>query len=315
MSDYRFPRNYSDRVLKVLFGRNNRRCAFPGCLEHIVKPGEAGDEDMVFAQIAHIYSRASDGPRPHPGNPTVEEINGFDNLLLVCMNHHYEIDQRHGTYTVEKLRTMKAHQIGKFRASSDLTFPKADQCFRSLGNEYSLVTITGTVIEMCEPVFHSETGKGWDSTATVTHKRQSLWFQPDNGPIQMETLRDSDTPAREGDYVSLVKLIDAKYGSRHCIALANHDHATYFKFTRTSDFLSFVSSPLAFRLRWGGAGICTGLAMLAILVLNLRSGFVPTDVVPFMIFLPMSFFLFLLAKVHALRWRATKALDRCIWVS
>src|SRR6185312_6994801 len=84
-------RSYSQRTLKILFGRCGNRCAEPSCTNPIIKPGTEESPDLVVGQIAHIYAVADSGPR---GKPTLsmEERNSPNNLILLCPTHHVIVD-------------------------------------------------------------------------------------------------------------------------------------------------------------------------------------------------------------------------------
>lgn len=58
---------------------------------------------------AHIYSFSPDGPRGHDGIDA-QEINGAENLILVCHECHQEIDRHRdgGRYTPARLKEMKS---------------------------------------------------------------------------------------------------------------------------------------------------------------------------------------------------------------
>jgi hypothetical protein len=62
---------------------------------------------VVTGQIAHIISESPDGPR---GTEFLSdgEHNRHSNLIYLCPQHHKQIDDQPGLYTVERLRQMKA---------------------------------------------------------------------------------------------------------------------------------------------------------------------------------------------------------------
>jgi hypothetical protein len=88
-------------TVKQLFAVSGNQCAFPGCTAPLVTNG------VVTAEICHIEAQNSMGPRYNP-KQSDKERHGFDNLILMCGDHHKVIDTDAEKYTVEKLVEMKA---------------------------------------------------------------------------------------------------------------------------------------------------------------------------------------------------------------
>lgn len=70
-------------VLKKLFALSRNHCAFPSCEETLAKPEWHG----VQCEVAHIYGR-SPGSARYIG----EADDSFENLILLCPNHHNLVD-------------------------------------------------------------------------------------------------------------------------------------------------------------------------------------------------------------------------------
>lgn len=64
------------------------------------------DREVVVGEIAHIVAQSKGGPRAEISVPG-GNIDGFDNLILLCHEHHELVDQQPNTYPVEKLRQFK----------------------------------------------------------------------------------------------------------------------------------------------------------------------------------------------------------------
>lgn len=92
---------------KILQIRSGNMCAFPGCTEPMVRKSTFGIREKLIGEIAHIVSDTPDGPRGKHNLPSGEH-NKHPNLMMMCPNHHTEIDTHEETYTVEMLRQMKA---------------------------------------------------------------------------------------------------------------------------------------------------------------------------------------------------------------
>lgn len=93
-------------TIKILFAGASR-CAFPLCEAPLVFRDRG--LDTVNADIAHIRSKSSRGPRHQAafdGN-----LDGPENLLLLCGIHHRPIDRHESAYTVEELLRWKSAQL------------------------------------------------------------------------------------------------------------------------------------------------------------------------------------------------------------
>lgn len=96
---------------RKLFVRSGNRCAFPECRRLLTADGSPPDRAVVLGEMAHIVAERIHGPR---GNSPMllAERNRTENLILLCNNHHQIVDSQPHTYTVERLRAMKAaHEV------------------------------------------------------------------------------------------------------------------------------------------------------------------------------------------------------------
>lgn len=67
------------------------------------------DRHAVIGDVAHIVASSPDGPRGR-GGPR-DDIDGYDNLILLCKNDHKIVDDQPDAYTVERLRAQRrAHE-------------------------------------------------------------------------------------------------------------------------------------------------------------------------------------------------------------
>lgn len=93
---------------RKLLQRSGNVCAFPDCRLLLTAEGTADDPVVVLGEIAHIVAESPDGPRGD--SPlTRDERNLYQNLILLCNQHHQLIDSEGAlaTYTVERLTAMK----------------------------------------------------------------------------------------------------------------------------------------------------------------------------------------------------------------
>jgi hypothetical protein len=62
--------------------------------------------ETIVGEICHIKAKSKEGPR-HGRSQTPEERHDYDNLILMCGNHHTVIDDDPDAYTVDRLFRMK----------------------------------------------------------------------------------------------------------------------------------------------------------------------------------------------------------------
>jgi len=96
----------SPRTKQILWGKAGAMCAFPNCKKLLVRDSTDNDREVLIGEIAHIVAQNEEGPRRDnevPGG----EIDGYDNLILVCHEHHEIVDQQVNTYPVERLVQFK----------------------------------------------------------------------------------------------------------------------------------------------------------------------------------------------------------------
>jgi hypothetical protein len=94
----------SERTIKQLFALSSNRCAFPECQTPIIDASRG----TIMAEVCHIRSRRPRGPR-YDNTQTKEQRNSFDNLVIMCRNHHKVIDgpENLDEFTVERLEQIK----------------------------------------------------------------------------------------------------------------------------------------------------------------------------------------------------------------
>lgn len=91
---------------RKLHQRSGNRCAFTGCQRILTEDETSEDPLIALRQIAHIVAQKQSGPRGD--SPlTGEERDSYENLILLCNDHHYIVDSQPHTYTVERLLGMK----------------------------------------------------------------------------------------------------------------------------------------------------------------------------------------------------------------
>lgn len=124
----RYPAEPSLPTVKTLFGLSNNVCSFrdpesnhPACEQKLVDPLWK----QVNAVVCHIRAASPGGPRYDP-TMTDEERANFDNLLLLCPNHHRLVDNLEPErYSVELLHKMKSDSMISADWASDALLDRA----------------------------------------------------------------------------------------------------------------------------------------------------------------------------------------------
>ena len=90
----------SNSAIKRLFAMSHNLCAFPSCRESLV------DGETVVGDVCHVKGDRPGSARYDAGQSDAER-HGYDNLILMCCNHHRVIDKEQAKYPVEELLKMK----------------------------------------------------------------------------------------------------------------------------------------------------------------------------------------------------------------
>lgn len=95
---------------KTLWTRAHNECAFPTCIQELTLDGEDSDSGVakviLIGEEAHIRAQSAGGPRY---DASYADVDGYENLMLMCPTHHSMIDANDGKgYPVKALLKMKA---------------------------------------------------------------------------------------------------------------------------------------------------------------------------------------------------------------
>lgn len=99
-------RRYSERTLKLLWGRAAGRCAVPNCRIFLYEEETRYDPAVPIGDIAHMAAASDSGPRAQPTIPTTDR-DDYDNLILLCKICHARIDGQKNTYSIEYIQNLK----------------------------------------------------------------------------------------------------------------------------------------------------------------------------------------------------------------
>jgi hypothetical protein len=99
----------SQRDLKLLWGRAANRCAM--CRLELSQGGGLGATSYTLGEQAHIVGEKPGAARGI-SQLLQDERDGYHNLILLCPNHHTEIDKDVASWPIERLHKQKIeHEI------------------------------------------------------------------------------------------------------------------------------------------------------------------------------------------------------------
>lgn len=110
------PRRYSERTLKILWGRAAGKCAVPDCRIDLVVDATGHDPIVVIGDIAHIEASSDRGPRANR-KLLAKERDNYDNLILLCKNCHFRFDAQKKANTVLTIKQLRAEHEAWVRVS------------------------------------------------------------------------------------------------------------------------------------------------------------------------------------------------------
>ena len=119
-------RDPSTTTITKLILASAAKCAFPGCNQQLI------ENDQLIGQICHIEAASSGGQRYNP-NQSDEERRSYNNLILLCANHH-KITDDESEYTVEKLKSMKKMHEDQVEDEPTIDLVKLDHVIGNLMN-------------------------------------------------------------------------------------------------------------------------------------------------------------------------------------
>ncbi|OJV39389.1 MAG: hypothetical protein BGO25_00910 [Acidobacteriales bacterium 59-55] len=91
---------------KLIWMYSAGQCSFLGCPIRTERPETPEDPAVIIGEVAHIHAYEDDGPRALL-TLTLSERNSYPNLMLMCPNHHTEIDKQPATFTAKILKKWK----------------------------------------------------------------------------------------------------------------------------------------------------------------------------------------------------------------
>lgn len=98
-----------EKDIKILWGRSGNRCAY--CRVQLTQNSTSGGSAFSLGEQAHIVGDKEGSPRGQ--SPlTSDERDSYHNRILLCPNHHTEIDKSELDWPVERLHLLKSkHEL------------------------------------------------------------------------------------------------------------------------------------------------------------------------------------------------------------
>lgn len=184
----------TDKVRKMLWGRSGNHCAV--CKHELVVAATPTDDESVIGEECHIISPRPHGPR-YDSMLSKEQVDLYDNLILLCRVHHKMVDDQHETYTTTSLRAMKAkHEKWVSEKLSANAEPKPIRVRRIKGKTPAYLTritsgkeILGIVSGACASSFDHDELESEEDAELVGSFLQTIqdWgdIGPELGPSEM----------------------------------------------------------------------------------------------------------------------------------
>ena len=103
-------RQYKRSTLRRLDTLSGNECAHPNCTKKLI----AEDGISIISKICHISAASKEGPRFDKNMSDVER-RGFNNLILLCDEHHVIIDNKENEseFPVSLLKKWKSNHEKK----------------------------------------------------------------------------------------------------------------------------------------------------------------------------------------------------------
>ena len=138
-------RDYKPSTIKRLFALSNNQCYEPSCTKKLISKN---DDKIILAKISHIESAGENGPRCND-NITDDERRDFNNLILLCDEHHLTIDNKENEsiYPVELLQQWKYNHENKTLSASKIKLTKLPSNDLFIGREDELKKIHNNLIK------------------------------------------------------------------------------------------------------------------------------------------------------------------------
>lgn len=149
----------NQKDIKLLWGRSGNRCSI--CKVELTQDKAAVTSAFTLGEQAHIVGEKTNAARG-TSSLTLDQRNGYHNLILLCPNHHTEIDKNEDDWPVEKLHLIKSeHELWVNETLSQTL----DQF--QIAKQVSVTSIIDAAVKYCR----LDNWQAWTSFALSTDPR------------------------------------------------------------------------------------------------------------------------------------------------
>jgi len=141
-------------TIRGLFARSGNQCAFPGCIHPLVN-----EKQKFIGQVCHIEAAMPDGERYNP-KQTDEERRSYENLLILCYQHHIETDEV-DEFPIELMKEIKQNHEAFF-AKSDFKIDESAlyKLMLEIDKYWNKIEVLNTIEHTMEDLAFRVTVKG-----------------------------------------------------------------------------------------------------------------------------------------------------------
>lgn len=218
----------SSKDIKLLWGRAAGRCSAPGCRLDLTPLLEKSGP-VVLGEMAHVIGRKPGSAR---SDDTVGEDNSYDNLILLCPNHHTMVDKAQADYPIEVLRKWKVEWEQQV-SSIDGSIKGREELFKSINS--LLIANHTAFLEWGPESERAQDNPQSEQAATTWQLRRLSVIVPNNRSI-INLLRTNDALLEHDERPITQRFIEhAEFYEGHCGE--PKDASAYLPFPREFDDL------------------------------------------------------------------------------
>jgi hypothetical protein len=216
MTDRAYPLPTTATV-RQLYG-SAFRCAHPDCNRPLYKLSDDTGDRVLNSRVAHIHARRQGGPRWL--DMPADENRAFGNLLLLCIEHSYEIDETPDRFPPDTLRRWKAAQIAEYDSLQRNWPISTDEATEVLVESESIDALHApATVELVRQVealrLAAERTRGgprswsrrWQQLNEQTRSSFAAW-DDDGNPVYLQPSEMEIRPMREGIVTALAAAVD-----------------------------------------------------------------------------------------------------------
>ena len=167
----------NQKDIKLLWGRSGNRCAM--CKVVLTQDKSSVQSAFTFGEQAHIVGEKTGSARSQ-SKLTIDERNSYHNLILLCPNHHTEIDSNPEDWPVDRLfRAKSVHELWVSEKLSETV----DQFH--IAKQASVAYIIDVTVKMCR----LEKWEFWTSFALSSDPKWDHDFPSDIFEFQLKVMK------------------------------------------------------------------------------------------------------------------------------